>query len=85
MVPSEYFNSYRNKFNKIMNSEDGNKIRKILAMDGKTQRGNAISNQKANHIVSCVDENGLCLGDTLVDDKTNEIKAIPDLIDQINI
>jgi len=85
MVPSEYFNNYRIKFNELMNTESGDKIRKILSLDGKTQRGNGTANQKPNHIVSCVDENGLCLGDTLVQDKTNEIKAIPDLIDRLNI
>ena len=54
-------------------------------MDGKTQRGTGTSNQKANHIVSAVDENGFCLGQNRVDEKSNEITAIPDLIDTLNI
>jgi predicted transposase YbfD/YdcC len=41
-------------------------------------------NQKANHIVSAVDENGFCLGQKRVDEKSNEITAIPDLIDSLN-
>ncbi len=35
----------------MLNSDEGNKIKRILAIDGKTQRGNGGKNQKANHIV----------------------------------
>ena len=53
-------------------------------MDGKTQCGNDTPNQKANHIVSAVDDDGFCLGEALVDDKYNEITAIPKLLEAIN-
>ena len=56
----------------------------MLAIDGKTQRGNGTKNQKANHIVSAVDERG-GLGQKRVEEKTNEIKAIPGLLDCLNI
>ena len=69
----------------MLNSGEGEKLHRILALDGKTQRGNGTSNQKANHIVSAVDENGFCLGQNRVDEKSNEITAIPDLIDTLNI
>ena len=82
---AEIFQQYREKFNELLNSQEGNKIRKILAIDGKTQRGNAGRGQKANHIVSCVDNNGFCLGEKLVDDKSNEIIAIPELIKCLNV
>jgi len=85
MFSPEYFEEYRTKFNELLNSNEGDKIRKILAIDGKTQCGNACENQKANHIVSCVDNNGFCLGDVLVNDKSNEITAIPKLIDKLNV
>ena len=49
------------------------------------QRGNGNKNQKANHIVSAVDERGFCLGEKRVEEKTNEIKAIPDLLESLNI
>jgi predicted transposase YbfD/YdcC len=32
-----------------------------------------------------VDENGFCLGQKRVDEKSNEIMAIPDLLDDLNI
>ena len=58
---------------------------KILAIDGKTQRGNGNSKQKANHIVSAVDEDGFCLSEKRVDEKSNEITAIPGVLDSLNI
>jgi predicted transposase YbfD/YdcC len=85
MVSPEFLQGFQVLWNEMLNSDEGEKIRKILAIDGKTQRGNGNKNQDANHIVSCVDENGFCLGEKLVDDKSNEITAIPDLLDNLNI
>lgn len=49
------------------------------------QRGNSNKNQKANYIISAVDEKGFCLGTKRVDEKSNEITAIPELLDKLNI
>ena len=85
MVSPEYLQEFRNRFNELMNTGEGEKVRKILSLDGKTQCGNGNAGQKANHIVSAVDENGFCLGEELVDYKSNEITAIPELLDSLNI
>jgi len=85
MVSAEFLIKFQKRWNEVISSNGGEKLKKILAIDGKTQRGNATSTQKANHIVSAVDEDGFCLGQTLVDEKTNEIKAIPDLLKDLNI
>lgn len=85
MVSSEFLMGFQTLWNEMLNSGDGEKIRKILAIDGKTQRGNGNSKQKANHIVSAVDEDGFCLGQKRVNEKTNEITAIPTLLDNINV
>ena len=69
----------------MINTDEGEKIRKILAIDGKTQCGNGNKNQKANHIVSAVNENGVCTGEKRVRDKSNEITAIPELLEILNI
>jgi len=69
----------------MLSNGEGQKLQKILAIDGKTQCGNGNKNQKANHIVSAVDENGICLGQRLVQEKSNEITAIPKLLDELNI
>ena len=85
MVSPEYLQDFRARWNDAMSKGMGNTIRKILALDGKTQRGNGSAEHKANHIVSAVDEQGFCVGETLVDDKSNEITAIPELLKSLNI
>lgn len=85
IVPSEFLENFQRQWNEMLNSDEGDKIKRLLAIDGKTQRGNSSKSQKANHIVSAVDERGFCLGQTRVEEKTNEIKAIPELLDCLNI
>jgi predicted transposase YbfD/YdcC len=85
IVSPEYMERFQVKWNDMLNSDEGQKIRKILSIDGKTQCGNSSATQKANHIVSAVDENGFCLGQERVDEKSNEITAIPELLKQLNI
>lgn len=85
MVPSEFLENFQKQWNEMLNSDEGSKIKRLLAIDGKTQRGNAGKNRKANHIVSAVDANGFCLGQKRVEEKTNEIKAIPELLDCLDI
>jgi predicted transposase YbfD/YdcC len=85
IVPPEFLQNFRVLWNEMLNSDEGKKIKKILAIDGKTQRGNGNKNQKANHIVSAVDGDGFCLGETRVHEKKNEITAIPELLDNLNV
>ena len=85
MVSSEFLSGLQMLWNEMLNSGEGEKVRKILAIDGKTQRGNGKVNQKANHIVSAVDEDGFCLGEKRVKEKSNEITAIPNLLDTLNV
>ena len=85
MVSPEFLEKFQKRWNELLNSNQGEKIKKILALDGKTQRGNKRGGQEPNHIVSCVDEDGFCLSQKLVSDKSNEITAIPELLDDLNI
>ena len=85
IVSPEYLKDFRKRWDQVMSGTMGKKIRKILGIDGKTQCGNGTETQKANHIVSAVDEDGFCLGEVRVDDKSNEIKAIPELLNTLNI
>ena len=85
MVPSEFLECFQKKWNEMLSSDEGEKVKRLLAIDGKTQRGNGNKNQRPNHIVSAVDERGFCLGQKRVEEKTNEIKAIPELLDHLNI
>ena len=85
IIEPSYLGALQTKFNEMLSSGEGEKLQKILAIDGKTQCGNGNKHQKANHIVSAVDENGICLGQKLVREKSNEITAIPKLLDELNI
>ena len=85
MVSPEFLEGFQILWNEMLSSNEGEKIKKILAIDGKTQCGNGNKNQKPNHIVSAVDDNGFCLGQKRVDEKSNEITAIPDLLDSLNV
>jgi len=85
MVSPEYLQEFRRRWNEVMTGTMGGRIKRILGIDGKTQRGNGTSYQKANHIVSAVSDTGFCIGEVMVNDKSNEITAIPELLDSINI
>ena len=85
MVSPEFLQDFRERWNQAMSGKVGKKIRRMLSLDGKTQRGNGNAGQKANHIVSAVDDNGFCVGEVLVDGKSNEITAIPELLQSLNI
>jgi len=79
VLDSSYLEKLQKLWNELLSTNEGEKLTKILAIDGKTQCGNG------NHIVSAVDEEGICFGQKLVDEKTNEIKAIPQLLDDLKI
>jgi len=85
MVSPEFLQGFQRMWNEMLSSDEGEKIKKILAIDGKTQRGNGNANQKPNHIVSAVDGDGFCLGQKRVNEKSNEITAIPELLDVLNV
>lgn len=61
---------------------------RVIAIDGKTARGSAskTKGQRPLHIVSAwaVDA-GLTLGQVAVDEKSNEITAVPELLELLNL
>jgi len=70
----------------ILSDEDG--VKRLIAIDGKTCRR---SHDKAHglgalHIVSAwASEEGLALGQVATEEKSNEITAIPQLLEQIDL
>ncbi|MEY8462262.1 ISAs1 family transposase [Streptococcus merionis] len=61
-------------------------LQKLIAIDGKTIRGNRNKNQSPTHIVTAYNaENKISLSQVAVDDKSNEITAIPRLLRTIDI
>lgn len=59
---------------------------KHLAIDGKTMRGSRGPQGTAAHVVSAfATANGVTLGQRMVDEKSNEITAIPELLKVLDI
>jgi predicted transposase YbfD/YdcC len=74
------------EWNKYLTTNDGEGLKKILNIDGKTMRGSRTENKKPLHVVSAYcDEDGFCLGQNVVKEKENEIIAIPELLDTLQI
>ena len=81
--PSEFNAAFTKWVNKISQNKEG-----IIALDGKVMRRtlDKASGMSATHLVSAWSvENNFCLGQIKVADKSNEITAIPVLLDLIDI
>lgn len=58
----------------------------VIAVDGKTMRGSENEKHRAYHVVSAfVAESQITLGEVTVDEKSNEITAVPELLDLLYI
>lgn len=58
----------------------------VVAIDGKTIRGSADCSHKAFHVISAfVADSQITLGELAVPEKTNEINAVPELLDIIDV
>lgn len=86
MVRTEYLQQLQLKWQSLLNTNEGERIKKIICIDGKTMRSNKRGENRPNHIVSAWSrEDGYCLGQKTVDEKSNEITAIPKVLDMIEI
>lgn len=81
--PDAFENCFLEWTRHIVNQTAG----KVVSIDGKTIRGSrGAGNKSAIHMVSAwIDENQITLGQIKVQDKTNEIVAIPQLLDALMI
>jgi predicted transposase YbfD/YdcC len=81
--PNEFEKCFLNWIKSINKSNQG----EIISIDGKTIRGSRKRGFKtATHIVSAwADKNELILGQIKVDEKSNEITAIPQLLESLLI
>lgn len=72
----------------VANSINANCEKEIISFDGKTLRGtrDASSGLKAIHLLNAWStERGLCIGHLDVGEKTNEITAMPELMDMLDL
>lgn len=66
-----------------MNRNEGEALRKIICIDGKTMCSNKRNGEETLHIVSAWSkEDGYCLGQKAIEEKSNEITAIPEMLDK---
>lgn len=82
--PDEFTKCFINWINKISELTEG----EVIAIDGKTICGSGDSgiSQSAIHVVSAyASHNRVCLGQEATDLKSNEITAIPKLLDLLTI
>lgn len=83
MVNPEFLSALKVNFSQSTEHFD---IGKIIAIDGKTMRGNGSQKQKPNHIVTAYDGgNRISLSQVCVEEKSNEITAIARLLRQIDL
>jgi predicted transposase YbfD/YdcC len=77
-----------NELSKCLNNwlDDKREEGSVINIDGKTMRGSGNACHKAYHVVSAwVAENQITLGQITVDEKTNEITAVPELLDMLDV
>jgi predicted transposase YbfD/YdcC len=91
-VLNKLFNRlYTKEFNlcfmKWVNSIASKTGDRVIPIDGKTIKGMAsrFSDSKLHIVSAFCSKNGLCLGQIKVDSKSNEITAIPELLDLIAV
>lgn len=69
----------------VLNSDEGEKLKRILNFDGKTLCGSGDVNHRALHVVSVwSNEDGISLGQKAIPAKSHEGEAIIELLDAIN-
>ena len=78
--PNQFEIAFRNWVGSLYRVEDG----KIIAIDGKRLRGSHGNGKSAIHMVGAfAAESGLALAQVKTEDKSNEITAIPELLDAL--
>ena len=86
MISPEILQQLYGKWQERLDKNDGELLKKIICIDGKTMCSNKRGEEKASHIVSAWSkEDGFCLGQKAVKEKSNEITAIPELLEKIQI
>ena len=86
MLSPEVLQQLYGKWQELLNKNEGEALRKLICIDGKTMRANKRKDGKPNHIVTAWSrEDGFSLGQKVVNTKSNEITAIPELLEKIRI
>ena len=80
--PKQFQESFSQWMQSVVSLADGD----VVAIDGKTSRHTFAAGVKPLHLVSAfATANGVALGQAAVDQKSNEIKAVPELLKLLDI
>ena len=86
MISPEIIQQLYMKWQECLDRNEGELLKKIICIDGKTMCGNKRNEEKPAHIVTAWSkEDGFSLGQKAISEKSNEITAIPELLDKIQI
>ncbi len=86
MISPDILQQLYGKWQELLNREEGEALKKIICIDGKTMRSNKRGNTKPSYIVTAWSrEDGFGLGQKTVDEKSNEITAIPELLENLQV
>ena len=86
LISPEILQQLYGKWQELLDKNEGELIKKVICIDGKTMRGNRCRERKPSHIVSAWSkEDGFCLGQKAVEEKSNEITAIPELLEKLQM
>ena len=86
LLSSEVLQQLYQKWQELLNKNEGETLRKLICVDGKTMRSNKRKGGKPKHIITAWSrEDGFSLGQKVVNTKSNEITAIPELLEKIRI
>lgn len=84
LIPTESLNRLLENLRSVVSESKGD----IIAIDGKTLRGSRGWNEKDRplHLLHAwSSDQGICLGQVSVDEKSNEITALPKLIESLEL
>jgi predicted transposase YbfD/YdcC len=85
-IAPEQFRKLLLVWNNTLNAEEGKGIKKILALDGKTMRGNAGKGEDALHILTAYSlEDGVCFGQRSAKSRGKEIPMIKELLGMLKL
>ena len=80
--PKEFEKCFMNWIKSVINIPE----KEIVSLDGKTLRGSRDNNFNVIHMVSAwASQTGVVLGQLKVKEKSNEIPAVPELLDLIDV
>jgi len=86
IVNPQFLQNMHILWNEMMSTDEGEKLKKLLNIDGKTICGNGSGGKKPLHVVTAYSrDDGISLGQRAVKEKENEIVAIPELLRVLNI